>query len=72
MAQLFCPQIVFRHEGKPTESPQPTRVCDAPTDFFHHFAVQCLQGGFTRINATAGQLDVGRWFHLCGHQEPSL
>ncbi len=70
-ADLLCPEVVFRHEGKAPKSAQPPGCSDPPAGFFKHFAMQCRQGGFTGIDTATGQLDLWLRFGLMGQQQPS-
>ncbi len=58
MTHLFCPEVVFRHIGKAPKRPQSARRRDTPSRFFDHFAIQCLQGAFARVDTAAGQLKL--------------
>ena len=68
MAQLFGPEVVFRHKNKASEGAQPPGSGDAPANLFDHLAVQGLERAFARIDTAAGQLDVRFRTHLAGQQ----
>ncbi len=68
MANLFGPEVVFGHEHKASERAQKTRLCDAPTGFLEHFAVQRRDRAFSGINATAGKLKLVMDARLIGQK----
>lgn len=71
-AQLFGPEVVFRHVGEPPVRAQPPRAPNRPTGFFRHFAAQGLDGRFPGINAAAGQLEFVIRVGLIGQQDRAI
>lgn len=68
-AQLFRPETVVLHIGKPAVGSQPGWGPDTPSGFFHHFTVQRGDGVFARVNSTAGQLVFGVRAGLKGQKQ---
>lgn len=58
VADLFGPEIVFRHEGEATIRPQAARRGNLPASFLEHFAMKSGDGLFARVNAATGELQL--------------
>ena len=56
VADLFGPEIVFRHESEPSVDAQSPWSGNAPTGFFVDFAMQCGDWVFARVDAATGKL----------------
>ena len=69
MAQLFSPEIVFRHISEPPECAQFTGARDVPASFLKHFAVQSAQRAFAGVNSASGQLDFRLWAGLASQKQ---
>lgn len=66
------PEVVIFHIGKATERAQSARAGNAPAGFLQHFAVECLERGFSRFDTAAGQLHLGVLGHFQRHQKAAL
>lgn len=69
VADLFRPDVIFRHEHKPPENAHLSGSRDMPAGFLEHFAMQCRDRRFTRIDAATGQLYFWVRFALMRDEE---
>jgi len=58
-AELFRPEVVFRHVGEPPERPQTPGHGDLPAGFLEHFAVERGDRMFAPVDPAARQLQLG-------------
>jgi hypothetical protein len=63
-ADLFCPEIVFRHEGEAAKSTQPPDTRDMIAGFLHHLAMQGGNRMLALVDTAAGQLILRLWLGL--------
>ncbi len=72
LADFLGPHVIFGHIGEPPERPQTPGAGDGPPDFLHYLAVERLKRRFTKVNATARELNIGLGAQLGSQQKPPL
>lgn len=71
-AQLFGPEVIFRHKGKTAKCAHASDQLHGPAGFLPHFAVQCGNGILAALNTATGQLKLGQGFGLMRQQHPPV
>ena len=68
VADLFSPEIIFRHVGESSVGSYPTRRGDTPACLLKHLSMKRANGGFARIDPSTGQLQFRDGLGLMGQE----
>ncbi len=68
VAQLFGPEVVFRHEDEPAECAQAARRGNPPPGLLQNLSMQRRKRGLARIDPATRKLDVRHVVPLYGQQ----